>query len=197
MKTERSNNAPLIGGTLLIGFGLLALLSQIFRDAVNWSYLWPLIVIVVGSLFFAGMFLGGRGVSGLAIPGTIIMGIGLLLLYQTYSSHWESWAYSWALIVLLVGLGIYLAGLYSQDEGQKRAGLKVMKIGLILFVIFGAFFEMIFSMDKALGFRGLLFPALLILLGLYLVLSRLGLFGKRDTEEIQPPTPPEPPSASQ
>src|SRR5512143_3118044 len=93
MNNERRNNAPLVAGTLLIGFGLLSLLSQVFRDVVNWSFLWPVTIIVFGALFFAGVFLGGRHVSGLAIPGTIIAGIGLLLLYQNITSHWESWAY--------------------------------------------------------------------------------------------------------
>lgn len=197
MKSENKSNAPLVGGTLLIAFGLLALLSQIFRGTLDWGNLWPIVIIIFGCLFFAGMFLGGRHVSGLAIPGTIITGIGLMLLVQSYTGYWESWAYSWTLIVLFVGLGIFLAGWYGSDEGQRGAGMNVMKIGFILFVIFGAFFEMIFSADRTLGARGLLFPALLILLGLYLVLSRLGLFGRRDAEEIQPPTPPEPPSASQ
>lgn len=197
MKTERTNNAALVGGTLLVGFGLLSLLSQVFRDVINWSYLWPVSIIIFGGLFFAGMFFGGRQVSGLAIPGTIIAGIGLLLLYQNLTSHWESWAYSWSLIVLFVGLGIYIMGLYGRDDGQQRAGLKVMKVGFILFVVFGAFFEMIFSMDRTLGARGILFPALLILLGLYLVVQRLGLFGARQSEQIQPPAPPEPPSTIQ
>ncbi len=196
MNPDRTRNGALVGGTLLIGFGLLSLASQLFRNVVNWSYLWPLSVVVVGGLFFAGMFFGGRSVSGLAIPGTIIGGIGLVLLYQNLTSHWESWAYFWALIVLFVGLGIYLAGLYARDEGQRRSGVKVMKIGFILFVVFGAFFEMIFSLDRSLGFRGVLFPALLILLGLYLIVHRLGLLPWRKSDNAATPTPPEPPAAS-
>lgn len=195
MNPDRARNGALVGGTLLIGFGLLSLASQLFRNVMDWSYVWPLAVIVAGALFFAGMFLGGRSVSGLAIPGTIIAGIGLVLLYQNLTSHWESWAYSWALIIIFVGLGIFLAGAYARDEGQRRSGVKLMKIGFILFVVFGAFFEMIFSMDRSLGFRGVLFPALLILLGLYLIVRRLGLLPWGKSEEATTPTPPEPPAA--
>ncbi len=197
MKNEHTKNAPLVWGTLLIGFGLLSLLSQVFRDMVNWSYVWPVAIILTGALFFAGMFLGGRQVSGLAVPGAIIAGIGLMLLVQNLTSYWESWAYSWALIVIFVGLGIWIMGLYGRDDGQQGAGLKVAKIGFILFVIFGAFFEMIFSMDRAMGFRGVLFPALLVLLGAYMVVKRLGLFGGREPESIEPPASPEPPSTNQ
>lgn len=193
MKSERSRSGALVAGTLLIVFGLLSLASQLFRNVVNWSVLWPLAIVVVGALFFAGMFAGGRGTSGLAIPGAIVSGIGLVLLYQNVTSHWESWAYSWALIVLFVGAGIYIAGLYGRDERQAQSGVKVMKVGFILFVIFGAFFEMIFSMDRSLGFRGLLFPSLLILLGLYLIVRRVGLLGGRKGNEADLPRPPEPP----
>ena len=198
MKTDRAHNSALVWGTLLVGFGLVSLASQIFRDIINWSYVWPLAVVVVGALFFAGMFLGGRSVSGLAIPGTIIGGIGLLLLYQNLTSHWESWAYSWALVVIFVGLGILLAGTYGRDAGQRQAGLKVMKIGFILFIIFGACFEMVFSMDRAPGLRGILFPSLLVLFGLYLIVRRLNVLPWDRTEDISVPTstPPEPPSAS-
>lgn len=196
MNTDRARNRALVGGTLLIGFGLLSLASQLFRDVLNWSYIWPLAIVVVGVLFFAGMFLGGRSVSGLAIPGAIIGGIGLLLLYQNLTSHWESWAYSWSLIIVFVGAGIYASGAYARDEGQRRAGVKLVKIGFILFVIFGAFFEMIFSMDRTLGFRGLLFPVLLILLGVYLIIRRLGLLPWDRPSETVTPNPPEPPSAN-
>jgi len=198
MKSERSNTGALVGGTLLVAFGLLALAQQLFRDVFTWSLVWPLSVIALGGLFFAGMFAGGRQVSGLAIPGSIIGGIGLLLLYQNLTGHWESWSYAWALIVFFVGLGIFLMGLYAGDEGQKRAGGRVMRTGFILFVIFGAFFEMIFSAGREPGIRSILFPVLLIVLGGYLIVRRMGLFGGRKSEPETPappapPVPPEPP----
>jgi hypothetical protein len=132
------------------------------------------------------MFAGGRGVSGLAVPGSIISGIGLLLLYQNITDHWESWAYGWTLIVLFVGVGIYIMGLYAGDAGQKAAGKSVMRIGFILFVIFGAFFELIFSSGSTFGVRGLFFPVLMILLGAYMIATRLGLFGRREAEMEMP-----------
>jgi len=193
MKTDRSNAAALVGGTLLIAFGLLSLAGQLFRNIVNWSYLWPFIIIVFGGLFFAGMFLGGKQVSGLAIPGSIITGTGLLLLYQNLTSHWESWSYSWTLILIFVGTGIYLAGLYGDNERQKRAGAKVIRIGFILFIIFGAFFEMIFSIDHYSGLGRFVFPALMILLGGYLIITRLNFLGGHKPKGNDPSKPPEPP----
>lgn len=184
MQTNRSNAGALVGGALLIVFGLLALAGQLFRS-VDWGFLWPFFVIGFGALFFVGMFVGGRQVAGLAIPGSIISGIGLVLFFQNITHRWESMSYFWTLIIMFVGVGIYIMGWYAGDESQKKSGANVMKVGLILFIIFGAFFEMIFS-----SFNGLIFPVLLILLGIYLILSRTGLIGggkNTDSSEQVPP----------
>ena len=173
MQTDRSNTGPLIGGTLLIVFGILALAGRIF-NSVDWGFLWPFIIIGIGALFFAAMFAGGKGAAGFAIPGSIVGGIGLVLLYQNLTQRWESMSYFWTFVIFFVGAGIYIMGWYTGDASQKKSGTGVMKVGLILFVIFGAFFELIFS-----SFNNLLFPILLILLGAYMILSRSGLFGRK------------------
>lgn len=173
MQTNRSNAGALIAGTLLIVFGLMALAGQFFR-LVDWGFLWPFIVIGFGGLFFLAMFAGGKQAAAFAIPGSIVGGIGLILLFQNITQHWESMSYFWTLIILFVGVGIYIMGWYGGDANQKRSGFGVMKVGFVLFIIFGAFFEMIFS-----SFSNIIFPVLLILLGVYLVLSRSGLFGQK------------------
>jgi len=185
MQTNRSNAGALVGGALLIAFGLLALAGQVFRN-VDWGFLWPFTVIGFGALFFVAMFVGGKQAAAFAIPGSIVGGIGLILLFQNITSHWESMSYFWTLIILFVGLGIYIMGSYGGDTNQKHAGWRVMKVGFILFIIFGAFFEMIFS-----SYSNILFPVLLILLGVYLVLSRSGLFGRKKIDEpTNTPIPP-------
>jgi len=176
MQTNRSNAGALIAGTLLIVFGLMALAGQLFR-VVDWGALWPFAIIGFGSLFFVGMFAGGKQAAALAIPGSVVGGIGLILLFQNITGHWESMSYFWALIIMFVGVGIYVMGTYGGDENQKRSGWRVMRAGFILFVIFGLFFEMLFS-----SFNNIVFPVLLIVLGAYLVLSRSGLLGARRTE---------------
>ena len=183
MQTNRSNAGALIGGAVLIAIGLLSLAGQIFRN-VNWGMLWPLLVIGLGGLFFVAMVAGGKQAAGFAIPGSIMGGIGLALLFQTVTGHWESASYFWTLIILFVGIGIYTMGWYGGDENQKQSGLRVMKVGSILFIIFGAFLEMMFSSQSS-----LIFPLLLILLGVYLVIARSGLVGRRkheDTDSIPP-----------
>lgn len=185
MQTNRSNAGTLIGGAVLIAFGLLSLAGQ-FINNVNWGVFWPIVVIGLGALFFVAMFAGGQQAAGFAVPGTIVGGMGLVFLFQSLTRHWESMSYFWTLIILFVGAGIYIMGWYGGDANQKESGLRVMKIGLVLFIIFGVFFEMMFS-----SFRSLLFPILLILFGGYLVIVRSGLLSRKkneSTDSIPPAT---------
>lgn len=177
METKSRNSGSLVGGILLVLFGLLALISQIFRGFDFWGAFWPFIIIGVGAMFFVGMVAGGKSTSGLAIPGSIISGIGLMLFIQNITNHFESWAYGWTVIIISVGLGIYIMGWWGGNPEQRHSGAGVMRVGLILFIIFGAFFEMIFNSSPLSNY---IFPVGLILLGLYLVFKRSGLpIGKR------------------
>lgn len=182
MSSQR-NTGSLVAGSLLIIFGALALVGKLFQNVNFWETFWPFFVIGVGVLFFVGMFAGGRSVSGLAVPGTIITTIGLMLFYQNITDHWESWSYGWTVVLMSVGLGIFFMGLYGQNDSQRTAGLGVLRIGLVLFIIFGAFFELIFTANMPFGLRSIIFPVGLILLGLYLVLSRSGLLPGKKTDE--------------
>jgi len=178
MTTQRSQIGTLIGGTMLIGMGVLALFGQLFRNFHFWSYFWPLIIIGAGVMFFVGMLAGGKSLAGLAVPGSIITINGLMLLFQNFTGHWASWSYGWTITLASVGLGIFIMGAYEGVEHRRRAGLKVMKIAAILFVIFGAFFEGLFS-PFGLTTSRYAFPVLMILLGIYLVVSRFGLLSGR------------------
>lgn len=183
MQTNRTNVGALIGGSLLIGFGLLSLMGNIFRG-FNWGFLWPFFIIGAGALFFIAMFATGKSGAAFAVPGSIIGGVGLVLLFQNITGHWESMSYFWTVILIFVGLGIYIMGWYGEQPQQKDAGARVIKIGVIMFVIFGTFFEMIFS-----SFSNMIFPILLIVLGAYLVVTRSGLLKKNDNTNDNPLPP--------
>lgn len=202
MLTQRQTNVGgIIGGAILIGLGTLFLLAQFFNFSA-WGFIWPFFVIGIGGLFFVGMVLGGKSAAGLAIPGSIIGVIGLTLLFQNITGHWSSWSYGWTIILMAVGLGLWIAGVWADNPSQRRNGWNVMRVGFMLFILFGAFFELIFS-----GFSGpvltqVLFPVLLILLGLYLVIRRSGIWPSElaapqpKTDMSATSTPPnEPPQA--
>lgn len=164
--TRRSN---LLGGLFLVLLGSLILVVQLL-PGIQILFGWPWIIIGFGFL----MFLIGTatGVPALAIPASIISGLGGILYYQSVTGDWDSWAYIWALIPGFVGLGLVLAGLLGGDSsGSTRAGGLLLLISLALFAVFGSFFG-------ALGLMGDYWPVLLILLGLVLLFSPL-LRGRR------------------
>ena len=169
MSTNRTNTGSLIAGAALVVFGLLALAGQLFEGFNFWGVLWPFFIIGVGVLFFVGMYSGGKSAAGLAIPGSILTFVGLMLFLQNLSGYWESWSYGWTVILMAVGVGIYIMGRYTENQGQRESGSRLIKIGAILFVVFGGFFEMIFN---SFAFSKFLFPVALILVGMYLIFRR-------------------------
>jgi hypothetical protein len=183
------NTGPLVGGALLIAFGVLTLLGQVFQGLDFWGTFWPFIIIAFGALFFVAMLASGRSLSGLAIPGSIFTVIGLMLLYQSLTGHWESWSYGWTVILMSIGLGIFIMGVWGANPNQRRSGLQLLRLGMILFVIFGAFFELIFNTNQPLSIRSVFFPSALILLGLYLLVSRSGLIKTTaDSDQVENPS---------
>lgn len=177
MSNNRSNVGPLVGGAVLVAIGLMSLAGQFFGRLGFWGMIWPFFIIGLGAMFFVGMFATGKSAAGLAIPGTIIGMIGVMLFIQNVFNYWQSWAYGWTVILFSVGLGIFIMGWYAESESQRRSGIQLMKVGGILFLIFGGFFEMIFN---SFSLSKYLFPVALILLGGYLLVVRSGLIGRKD-----------------
>jgi len=173
--SQNSSRNNLIVAIFLIVIGVLFLAGQIFNFNV-WSFAWPLIIIVAGLTFFAGMIAGGKSAGGLAIPGSIVTMIGLILLYQNTFHHWATWSYAWTLIIVAVGIGLIIFGYWSSQESIRQSGLRVIGVGFVLFVIFGSFFELGAMIVGLRSPSGLLWPILLILAGIYLILSRTGIF---------------------
>jgi hypothetical protein len=61
-----------------------------------------------------------------------------------------------------------------------------MGVGLVMFIIFGSFFEMVFSFGRR-GLGQWIFPVALIGVGIYLVLARSGLLFGRNQNVIDQP----------
>lgn len=131
-------NSGVIGGVILILLGLLFLLKEIYPDIFSfWD--WPLIIVSVGLVFLLWAIISGNG--GLAIPGTILLGLGGILYYQNATGDWSSWSFAWALMPGFVGLGILLAGIISRQFRQGlTSGLTLIAISAIFFFAFGSFF---------------------------------------------------------
>jgi hypothetical protein len=154
----------------LIGLGGLFLLSQIFGFSL-FSILWPLFVIVPGAAFLYFAVNGDKKMSGLAVPGTVVTGTGLILLFQSITHHWASWAYAWTLYPVFVGLALTFMGTRMEDANTYKAGRGLVRWGGIAFVVAAAFFELfIFNGGGFLG--SLALPLVLIVIGAAMLFGR-------------------------
>jgi hypothetical protein len=170
---NQRNNGSLIAGAALILLGGLFLLNQLLGISL-WRFLWPLFVLLPGIGMFVGVYSGGKQSAGLAIPASVVSSVGLILLFQSITDHWESWAYAWSLIFpTAVGLGMYIYGVRAGDEATRQRGNGMLRTGVILFVILGVFFETIFASGGSM-FGRIFWPVAIILVGLYLIIRRGG-----------------------
>jgi hypothetical protein len=169
--------ASMVGGVTLIGLGVLFLVTRIYGEDI-FEPLYPFLVLGVGSLFFLGMLWGGPTAAKLAIPGSIISTVGLILLVQNTFDRYETWSYAWTLIILSVGIGRLIAGWWGHDESSYQSGMSVTLLGAVLFLVFGGFFELV------VGFSGfgtnaqIAWAGGLIVLGLFLVVRSTALRGR-------------------
>ncbi|HEV7662674.1 MAG TPA: DUF5668 domain-containing protein [Chloroflexota bacterium] len=168
---QKNSQAGAIGGVVLIGLGVLFLLQQALGFDVG-HYAWPVFIILPGLAMLGAFVFGPRGAAGLAVPGCVVTTIGLMLAVQNAFGLWETWAYSWTLIVAAVGIGLTLQGERLGQPKVVRSGMYLFEGGLLGFIVFVTFFELILDISHfGLGqLRGLLGPAVLILAGLYLLL---------------------------
>lgn len=175
MKQNRTNLA--LGLILLLIGGWLLVTQQVpaFREltenmtAATWTIAAGALVLLIGLL---------TGAPGMAVPASIIAGIGGILYYQQQTNNFASWSYMWTLIPGFVGVGSILAGLLGENTRRSLAhGLRLIVTSAVLFLIFATFFGGL----SILGDYGL--PILLILLGLYILARGFARGGRRNPNE--------------
>jgi len=151
---RRSVTAPAVLGVLLITLGAITLFVRevgfdVFAAIGSWG--WPFFVIVPGLVLLAASLVPvpPRGI-GFAIAGAIVTTVGALLLYQSASDHFESWAYAWALIPLASGAAMALYGLFARERKMVTTGTTMAAIAAGLFLVGAWFFEGIFAGERRL-----------------------------------------------
>lgn len=163
-----NRRSSLTFGLILILLGGWFLTLQFVPSVADWfdSIVdWPFWIIGPGLIFlFAAVVSTARD---LAIPGSIITGIGLILAYQNATGDWQSWSYAWALIISFVGIGIFISfSLRGQFSKAFSEASGPFLTGAIMFLIFGSFFRATFGQSP---FFGEYWPVLLIVFGLWLL----------------------------
>ncbi|MBI4759622.1 MAG: hypothetical protein ACOYYF_10785 [Chloroflexota bacterium] len=175
MRQNRTNLALglvllLLGGWLLVAQQVPALreLAENMTGA-TWTIAAGVLVLLIGLL---------SGAPGMAVPASIIAGIGGILYYQEQTNNFASWSYMWTLIPGFVGVGSILAGLLGENTRRSIAhGLRLIVASAVLFLVFATFFGGL----SLLGDYGL--PILLILLGLYILARGFIRGGRKDPNE--------------
>ena len=143
------NRATLYAGIVLIAFGAMFLVIEIAGAlfsalglAGGWGQFWPLTIVLVGLAFWLALLVWWdrhSSIAGLAVPGTIVLMNGLLLLYQSVTGDWGSWAYVWSLEPIFVGLGLLmLYALGKRERGLLVASVIVSGVGIAFLLIFGS-----------------------------------------------------------
>jgi hypothetical protein len=86
------------------------------------SRFFPLLIVVPGAAFLVAYQTGGKSTAPLAIPGSLITGTGFLLLFQSLTGWWESWAFVWTLFGTFTGVGLYLMGKRMEEHSLMTVG---------------------------------------------------------------------------
>lgn len=172
MKEEQSTNGGrLIFGVLLILLGVGFFLQRYLAIDLG-RYGWPFFIIGPGALIYlASLILPEEPGKGLSAVGSIITMVGLILFYQNTFDHFESWAYAWALVApTSLGLGWIGYGLLHGNGDLAREGIRLAGTGLLIFLVAGAFFELVIGLGGyRLAWADTLWPVLLILAGVLLL----------------------------
>lgn len=172
----RQNRTNLFLGILLILIGAWLVITRQVPAVQNWlddNFTWPMWTIGAGLLvLLIGLI---TGAPGMAVPASIIAGIGGILYYQNATNNFASWSYMWTLIPGFVGVGTLLAGLLGENTRYNLSrGLNLIVISAVLFMVFATFFGGI----SILGDYGV--AVVLILLGVYVLIRGFVRSGYRD-----------------
>jgi hypothetical protein len=162
MKQNRSN--LILGFLLILVGGWMIVTNQVpaVRAWLDENFIWPMWTIGAGALILLMGLITGS--PGMAIPASIVAGIGGILYYQEVNNDYGSWSYMWALIPGFVGVGTILAGLLGENTRHNLSrGLRLLVTSTVLFLAFGTFLGGL----TILGDYGA--PILIILLGVYIL----------------------------
>src|ERR671915_2249417 len=140
MNNQSSNQglgAVFIGlGVLLIALGALFLVGQAVGFDLGY-FGWPYFVIIPGlAVFGIGLAAGGPTGERITPLGAAVTMVGVILLYQNTVDHFESWAYTWALVFpTSTGLGQIVYGSLKGRKEMVTTGGRSALIGTALFVV--------------------------------------------------------------
>jgi hypothetical protein len=159
-----NNRGSLYVAILLIGMGVLFLAFNLIPGFAMGSA-WPVVFYILAAGFYLPPILWRDqigGLSGLFIPASIMLALGLLFTYNVLTQDWASWGYAWTLIVAGVGGGMALASWAGRwGSVPTWVGNWMLMGSLAIFALFASIFGL--PLLKLAG------PVLLIIAGILLI----------------------------
>jgi hypothetical protein len=159
-----AERGTLIVAVILITLGLIFLLLNLV-PGWNAAISWPIIFFVLSIGFFLPAFMWPsmrNGLAALFIPGSVLAMLGLIFIYDVLTADWNSWAFSWLLIIAAVGFGLAIASSTGKwGRTVTLVGSWIMTISTFFFVIFAVIFG-----GEVLK---MIAPFFFILIGIYLI----------------------------
>lgn len=160
----RQNRSNLFLGILMIAIGVWLVATrqvpslQQFTENMTgamWTIAAGVLILAIGLI---------TGAPGMAVPASIVAGVGGILLYQDQVGDYASWSYMWTLIPGFIGIGTILEGLLGENTSRNLgSGLRLLVVSAVLFLVFATFLGNI----TFLGDYGA--AIILILLGLFIL----------------------------
>ena len=160
------NNKNYFWGFFFIMTGILLFISKMFGiQLFHMDRLWPIFVLIPGLCFNLAYF-STRKAPGLLVPGGILTTIGLLFFFETMTK-WHFAQYTWPIYPLAVAVGLFQLYLF----GERRRELLV-PVGILTLVSVTSFASMIFGNIFRVINTSLTAPAVLILIGIFLIFKK-------------------------
>jgi hypothetical protein len=177
--TRGSNMIGTLAGAILILLGIAFLMVRFILSIFDFNlghYAWPFFIIVPGVFLFLLAFMLERkaGVT-LAMFGGMVSMTGTILMIQNIFDLYASWAYAWALIApTSMGLAKLVYGMLRGLGDEVKTGLAMSGVGAVIFLVAGAFFELIIGINGlGLNVSWTCWPTLLIGAGVLTLIVNL------------------------
>ncbi|RJE86064.1 hypothetical protein D3P07_18435 [Paenibacillus sp. 1011MAR3C5] len=138
-----------IGGVLLLLLGIILLLNQgeTFGPGKIFAYFWPSLFVIPLGLLFHWLYFSvtERRVSGLLIPGGVLLTAGFVCQVAMLLGNWE---YMWPGFILAPAVGLFEFYWFGKRNKWLLIPINILTVLSLLFFIvfsFGSLFDVLLT----------------------------------------------------
>lgn len=150
----------------LIGLGVLFLVLNLLGVGLI-ELFWPAFVIGFGALLMWPAVKSTQNeqssLSFLAVPGAVLVTVGIALFLMNLTGYWQSWAYSWVIVPAGAVYGLIYLKRFDKGNNVHQWGHRFLRAMTILGMSLAILFELLIFHSL-----GPWWPVVMIGLGLYL-----------------------------